>query len=129
MSETTKEINKITGMIIRISLKLIVFAIAILILYEGVTAGYEFGYDIFYASSVDPEPGTAKQVTMKDGISSKEAADILEKEGLIRNEYSFIVQAFFFEYEIHPGTYELNTSMTSREILEILDEEPEEAAS
>ena len=52
----------------------------------------------------------------------------LEKDGLIHNRYSFIIQAMVYEYEIQPGTYTLNTSMTSRKILEELStvEESEE---
>ena len=40
MSSTTKEINKITGAVIRVSWKLIVYAVVVLLLYEGVTRGY-----------------------------------------------------------------------------------------
>jgi len=47
MSDTTKEINKVTGTIIRVSWKLIIYALAILMLYEGITRGYAFGHDIF----------------------------------------------------------------------------------
>ena len=40
MSNTTNEINKVTGTIIRVSWKLIVYAVVVLLLYEGVTRGY-----------------------------------------------------------------------------------------
>ena len=55
MSNTTNEINKVTGTIIRVSWKLIVYALAILFLYEGATRGYQFGYDVFYSSG-PPSP-------------------------------------------------------------------------
>ncbi|MEI3167381.1 MAG: hypothetical protein V8S58_05145 [Lachnospiraceae bacterium] len=45
----TKEINRITTAIISISVKLIVYALIILLLYEAVTRGYAFGHEIFYA--------------------------------------------------------------------------------
>ena len=53
MSETTKDINKVTGAIIGISFRLIIYAVAILLIYEGATKGYEFGHEIFYASSME----------------------------------------------------------------------------
>ena len=53
MSETTKDINKVTGAIIGISFRLIIYAIAILLIYEGAVKGYEFGHEIFYASSME----------------------------------------------------------------------------
>ena len=48
MSDTTREINKVTGTIIRVSWKLIVYAVVALFLYEGITRGYAFGHDIFF---------------------------------------------------------------------------------
>ena len=39
MSRTTKEINRVTGAIIRISLRLIVYGAVLLLLYEGVSRG------------------------------------------------------------------------------------------
>ena len=101
MSRATKEINRITGAIIGISGRLIVCALVVLLLYEGVTKGYEFGHEIFYAT---------------------DAAKLLKSYGLIANEYSFVIQAIFFDYEVNPGTYTVNTSMTSKEILQMMNE-------
>lgn len=125
MSRITKEINKITGTIIGISGKLIVYAVVILLLFEGVARGYAFGHDIFYATAMEAAPGTSKTVTIPKGYSSKDAAEVLEHAGLIDNVLAFQIQRLFYDYDIHPGTYELNTSMTSKEILQELNEEPE----
>ena len=65
MSRTTNEINKITGAIIAISSRLIIFALVILLLYEGVTRGYEFGHEIFYASAMEQSPGQDKSITVE----------------------------------------------------------------
>lgn len=120
MSETTKDINKVTGAIIGISFRLIIYAVAILLIYEGATKGYEFGHEIFYASSMEEAPGRDMEMTLEAGTSVASVGKKLEKDGLIHNRYSFIIQAMVYEYEIQPGTYTLNTSMTSREILEEL---------
>lgn len=122
MSHMTQEINKITGTIIGISGKLILYAILVLLLFEGVSKGYAFGYDIFYATAMEAEPGRDKSVTIPKNFSAGETARLLEKSGLIRNQMAFQVQKQFYDYEIVPGTYTLNTSMTSKEILQILDE-------
>ena len=47
MSNRTREINKITTTIIGISVKLMVYALIILLLYEAVARGYAFGHEIF----------------------------------------------------------------------------------
>lgn len=126
MSETTKEINKITGTIINISVKLIVYALVILLLYEGVTKGYQFGYEVFHTTAVEAAPGTEKTVVIEKGASAADVARLLKRTGLIKDELVFVIQAKFYEYDLNPGTYTLNTSMNSREMLEIINEVLEE---
>lgn len=123
MSEKTNEINKITGTIISISVRLIIYALVALLLYQGVTKGFAFGYEIFHSSAVAAPPGSDKSVTIKtDSVSA--AGKLLKNTGLIANEYIFAIQAKFYDYEINPGTYVLNTSMTSKDMLKLLNEEP-----
>ena len=106
MSRRTREINRITTAIITISIKLMVLALLILLLYEAVVRGFAFGHEIFYA---------------------KEAAGELKKKGLITNDFAFWFQSIFYDYQdIYPGIYTLNTSMTSKEILRELNVKPEE---
>jgi len=126
MSRTTNEINKITGAIIAISSRLIVFALVVMLLYEGVTRGYDFGHEIFYASAVEQKPGQDKNITVEKGASAARVARLLKGSGLIANEYSFIIQAEFFDYKVNPGIYTFNTSMTSKEILQMMNDNTEE---
>lgn len=128
MSRITKEINKITGTIIGISGKLIVYAVVILLLFEGITRGYAFGHDIFYSTAMEAAPGTPKTVTIPNGYTTAEACEVLKDAGLIDNVLAFQIQKMFYDYDIHPGTYELNTSMTSKAILQELNVEPEAAS-
>lgn len=129
MSRMTKDINKVTGTVIAVSGKLILYAVIVLLLFEGMTKGYEFGHEIFYATAMEQGTGSDKTVSISDGQSVKETAHMLAQSGLISNELAFQVQKHFYDYEIYPGTYTLNTSMTSKEILQILNEKPEEAAA
>lgn len=126
MSRTTNEINKITGAIIAISSRLIIFALVVMLLYEGVTRGYDFGHEIFYASAVEQKPGQDKNITVEKGASAARVARLLKGSGLIANEYSFIIQAEFFNYKVNPGIYTFNTSMTSKEILQMMNDNTEE---
>lgn len=126
MSRTTSEINKITGAIIAISSRLIIFALVVMLLYEGVTRGYDFGHEIFYASAVEQKPGQDKNITVEKGASAARVARLLKGSGLIANEYSFIIQAEFFDYKVNPGIYTFNTSMTSKEILQMMNDNTEE---
>ena len=75
---------------------------------------------------MEAEPGTDRTVTISEGETASQAADQLAEAGLIKSKYVFMVQAIFYDYTIYPGTYELNTSMTSKEMLEQLSTMPAE---
>lgn len=127
MSRRTREINRITTAIITISIKLMVLALLILLLYEAVVRGFAFGHEIFYAEAAEAAPGREITVEIKEGETAKEAAGKLKKKGLITNDFAFWFQSIFYDYQdIYPGIYTLNTSMTSKEILRELNVKPEE---
>ncbi len=125
MSRTTNEINKVTGAVIAISIRLILLALIVLLLYEGVTKGYEFGHEIFYASAMETKPGRDIDIKVEKGASITSVAKLLKEKGLITNPYSLIIQAEFFNYKANSGSYTLNTSMTSRDILQMMNENTE----
>lgn len=122
MSDTTREINRVTGTIIRVSWKLISYAVAALVLYEGATRGYAFGHDIFASSAMAAEPGVDVRMTIKDKEEVANIAAALEKGGVIKSRYAFVIQSMFYDYgssdnPVEGGTYLLNNSMTSKEII------------
>lgn len=123
MSRTTREINRITSTIIGISFRLLFYALVFFLLYEGVTRGYSLGHEIFAPEAVAKAPGLDRELTIKEGESVSEVAGFLEKNGLIKNKLIFVIQSVIYNYEIYPGTYVLNTSMTSRDMLKLLDEQ------
>ncbi len=125
MSRTTNEINKVTGAVIAISIRLILLALIVLLLYEGVTKGYEFGHEIFYASAMEEEPGRDIDITVEKGTTIASIAKLLKEKGLIASPFSVMIQAEFFNYKANPGSYTFNTSMTSRDILQMMNENTE----
>ena len=122
MSRTTREINRITTTIISMSVRLLFYALVFFLLYEGITRGYGLGHEIFAHTAVAEAPGTDKEFTINKGESLSEVAGELEKSGLIKNKLICIIQAKLYDYEVYPGTYTLNTSMTSRDMMKSIDE-------
>ncbi len=125
MSRATDEINKVTGTVIGLSWKLILIAVVILLLIEGATHGYRFGYEVFAAEPMESAPGRDITITVDYGESDLDVLKDMNELGLIRNTYATLVSAIFFEYIIYPGTYTLNTSMTPREMLDEMNVRPE----
>lgn len=122
MSRTTREINRITTTIISMSIRLLFYALVFFLLYEGITRGYSIGHEIFAPTAVAEAPGKDMEITVKEGESVSAVAGELEKSGLIKNKLIFLIQAKFYDYEVYPGTYTLNTSMTSKDMLKLIDE-------
>lgn len=125
-SKTTKQINKITSAVILISIRVVLIAVIIVVAGNGIKLAYDFGHSIFYAQAVEEAPGHDVTITIPKGADEKSTATLLKNKGLIDNKYQIIVQAKFFDYEVKPGTYTLNTSQTSREILKQLNDGPPE---
>ena len=121
MSRTTREINRITTAIISISAKLLIYALVFFLMYEGAIRGYRFGHEVFSPQAVSEAPGRDYSCVIQEKETVRQLAKELKEEGLIRDSYVFLVQAKLYEYELHPGTYVLNSSMTSKEMLQKID--------
>ena len=121
-----------------IGLFLVRLAICILVIvgiYSLGKTAYSCGYSIVSNAPVDPEPGRDVEVTVSGDMDIKDIAKLLERRGLISDSDIFRLQLKVNKYEdkLKPGSYELNTSMTPKEIMEALsaetveeDEEEEE---
>ena len=62
------------------------------------------------------------RVTIGDDEKLVDIAVALERGGLVKNRYAFLIQSIFYEYgssdfPVSAGTYLLNNSMTSKEII------------
>ena len=96
----------------------------IIILFLVISAGYDFGYQLFASPAVSSPPGREVTIEVKKGETTEEVADKLVDAGLIRSKVNFLCQKLFYKKNLLPGEYTLNTAMTSKEILLILDDGP-----
>jgi len=126
MSKITKEINRISLAVISISGRLVFYALVAVLLVLGARKGYEFGHSIFFAPAMEEKPGTEKSLTLDGDESVTEVGKLLLNAGLIRDDKAFTIQATCYEYEVKEGTFHLNTALSSKEIIGILNEEPKE---
>lgn len=117
-------VRKIAGAVISISLKLIVAVLVVMLLVNAGQRAYQFGLQVFNPVPVSQQPGKDMIVIIEENDSDMEVAKRLESKGLISDAYVFYIQAKLYRAELYAGTYTLNTSMTSEEMLEIMTEEP-----
>lgn len=128
MSRVTQEINKVTGTVIGTAGRLILYGVLLMLLIEGVGRGYAFGHEVFCSTPAEEAPGRSLPFEVKEGESAHEVIGRLKDSGLIRDSRVAAIQQWFYDYEIYPGTYTLSTSMTSKEILQILNEKTEDGS-
>lgn len=126
MSNTNKTVKQISSAVIQTAMTVIFLTIVVMVFYVAIRKAYRFGQEVFDMSPMAEAPGVDKLFIVEDGVSTMQCLESLEGAGLIRDKNIARFLEFFFEYEIYPGTYTLNTSMTVKEILAELNEKPPE---
>lgn len=87
---------------------------------------YTIGYELFNEEPVDSGEGRNIQVTVEDDMSVRDIGKMLKSKGVINEDVDvFVLQELLSSYhgKLLPGTYTLNTSMTTDEIFPILAQE------
>lgn len=103
--------------------KITVFVFIVRYVVETATAAYGFGYRVFTEAPVSSsETGSAYMVELSEDTTPQQVAEALEDYGLIRDKNLFYAQYLLSPYKdkLMPGYYELNTTMTAEEMLEIM---------
>lgn len=108
--------------------KIAVAVLVIFYVYKGAMLAHDYGYRVF-AEPAMAEEGKGRDITVEivAGKSAQEIGELLESKGLIRDANLFYVQNLLSEYKdkLQAGVYTLNTSMTAKEMMEIMGVEPE----
>lgn len=82
---------------------------------------YSFANEVFGDVMAEPPPGVNKTFVIEEADNSMTIAKKLEQAGIVHNAYSFYIRLRLSQSDksiIVAGSYELNTSMTYKEILE-----------
>ncbi|HPU62698.1 MAG TPA: endolytic transglycosylase MltG [Mobilitalea sp.] len=111
---------KITSFILRLLLNIIFFVLVIVFVIYGSRTAFDFTYQLYGPVTVDPEPGRNVYIEISKGESTMEVAKKLELYRVIKNKYAFYLKTKLQSEVIMPGKYEVNSSMTYDEILDII---------
>ena len=114
--------NKVVFRFVSISFSVLVLLVVFIGIFKASTFCYEFGYRIFSETPVESEPGNDVVVQIDEGDSAFDIGKKLEEKGLIRDSELYVAQYYLSAYvdELLPGTYTLNTSMTTKEMLVVM---------
>ena len=111
----------------QIIFKVVLFTFLIMYIFRTATLAYDYGYRVFTEPPLSFGEGRIISVYIEDGSSALEVGEMLQDKGLIRDGRLFMVQELLSEHhgKIQPGIYDLNTTMTAQEMLEVIAQEPE----
>lgn len=116
-------VRSISDFIIGLAWRVLLAAVIVFLLLQGVTRAYSYGHGLLYEHAMEVEPGTDISFVISTGDTRKEIAENLEEAGLIDNRQAFLLQSRLYKADFEPGEYSLNTSMTAEEIIKYLTEE------
>ncbi len=124
-------VSKIVMRLVSISFHVLVFLVIVYGLYQLGLRSYDYGYRIFTESAVTSGDGRDRLVQIKSSMDASDIGELLEEKGLIRDKWLFVIQLKLSEYSksIEPGRYTLNTSMTAKEMMQIMSKEDDTAES
>jgi len=105
-----------------LALNIIIYAIIIFAAVRIVTFSYNFSYEVFGNTAMSENSEEVVPVQIPEGASTAEIASLLKDKKLIKYKEAFVLHVAISQYKglIKPGTYELKSSMTMDEILEVI---------
>ncbi len=106
--------------IMHMVLNVVFYAVVIFLIYRACIFVYDFTYQVFGDTTVDPAPGKNVSIVIENGASTMDIASALEVNKVIKNRYSFYIRVKSMSYKILAGKYILNTSMNYGEILDTI---------
>ena len=65
-NSSTDKINKVTGTVIFISVKVIVYIIVALVFYYGITGAYQLGLNLFSKRTMTSAPGIEMRISVDE---------------------------------------------------------------
>jgi len=121
---TRKAVLRVGGICFRV-------AVFILICFGLISLGrvtYRYTHAVFSEEAYEEEPGRTVRLNIPEDVSAKRLAEVMEENGLIEDAKVLKVQMKMADFQdtVKAGTYELNTSMTPREMFKILSETNED---
>ncbi len=114
------QLNRLTYRILSTSLWIFVILSAVAAIIWGTRFAYDTGYRMFDKDRVRPVEYRDEEIVINNGAGNSEVASLLLERKLIDDKTVFLLDIFFFDYKIQPGTYVINTTWNERKILDCI---------
>ena len=109
------ENDKISKVILQISLRTLMNVVLLFILVEGFVYTYQFSYKVFADVPYMPASSDTVTITIESGSTAKQVADIMEGSRLVEDDKLILARLYLGKYnkKIIAGTYTLSPTMSA----------------
>ena len=122
-NEALEKLSYVFMKLAKFFVKLAIFCV--IIYFIGIRL-FNFGYKLFYESAMSKDNGEEVVFEIKDSDTVEDIADNLKNAGLIDDPLVFKFRAKIYKTNFTPNVYNLKTSMTIKNMLDIFDNPSEE---
>lgn len=114
-------LENISYVFVRLAKFFVKVAIFFVVIYLIGMQLFAFGHRLFYERSIDTGDGKEVIFEIKKGDTVDAIANNLEKAGLINDKFVFKFRSKIYKINFNPNVYNLKTSMTIKNMLDIFD--------
>ena len=114
--------KKVISTILGLGVNIIIYAVAIFILFRAGALAYEFSYEVFGEPVVSEYADEEIRIEIKDGDGSKTVAQKLKDAGAINSEWAFILKSRLSKANLMPGVYVVKASMSADDMIELMED-------
>ncbi len=109
------ENDKISKVILQISLRTLMNVVLLFILVEGFVYTYQFSYKVFADVPYMPASSDTVTITIESGSTAKQVASIMEGSRLVEDDKLILARLYLGKYnkKIIAGTYTLSPAMSA----------------
>lgn len=121
--EMSDNVKEIIGSVFSTAVKIVLAMLVVMFVRKYALMAYNYGYRVFTEPPVTVTgDGTSIDVSIGEGISTREIGKMLESKGLIRDANLFLIQELVSANhgKIQPGKYQLSTTMTADEMIDVM---------
>ncbi len=114
--------RKVVMRVVSISFSILVIVLVIFALAKLGEYAYQFGYRVFTEEPISTEEGSDVIARIENDMDEVDIGNLLEEKGLVRDGTLFLAQLKLSSYsnKLKPGVYTLNTSMTAKEMMQVM---------
>lgn len=115
--------KKALSAILGVGINVIIYVVAIFVLFRAGAFAYDFSYEVFGEPVVSEYADEEVRIEIESGDGSKTVAAKLKDAGVINSELAFIIKARLSSANLMPGTYVVKADMSADSMLELMSNE------